>query len=211
MVQRGATYPKRPRDLYRTPAAVTEALLDHVTFAPVILEPACGHGDLVQVVRRRGYLVHGSDIMPIGAPDAKVGDFLNGPVVFTPPFDIVTNPPGGLQGRKAVAFIQRALAITHPWQGRVAMLLGRDFDSAQKRVHLFRDCPAFAMTLVLLDRIVWFEPCTESPAVNHAWFIWDWTHRGPPVVRYTRVARHQGFYCDEERRAEYGWARKFNR
>jgi hypothetical protein len=196
MVTRGATYPRQDRDLYRTPAAVTEALFDNLTFGRVILEPACGHGDLMRVAQRRGYLVRAADIHPIGVPDARIADFLKGPVPFTGPFDIVTNPPGG-KGHKAVAFIKRALALTHPWQGRVAMLLGRDFDSGQTRVHLFRDHPAFAITLVLLDRITWFEPRKASSSANHAWFVWDWTHRGDPVVRYTRLARHQGFYRDE--------------
>jgi hypothetical protein len=198
MVQRGAAYPKQERDLYRTPAAVTAALLDHVSFAPVILEPACGHGDLVQVAWQRGYSVHASDIFPIGVPDARVADFLKGPVPFTGPFDIVSNPPGGMQGRKAVAFIERALAITQPWAGKVAMLLGRDFDSGRTRTHLFRDHPAFAATLVLLDRITWFEPRKAGSSTNHAWFLWDWTHRGEPVVHYTRLARHRGFYREEK-------------
>jgi hypothetical protein len=197
MVTRGATYARQERDLYRTPAAVTEALLDHVRFAPVIFEPACGHGDLMKVARQRGYHVHASDIHPVNVPDARVGDFLTSPVPFAGPFDIVTNPPGG-KGHKAMAFIARALAITHPWSGRVAMLLSRDFDSGNTRTHLFRDCPAFATTLVLLDRITWFEPCLESPSANHAWFIWDWAHHGEPVVRYARVAPHRGFYRDEE-------------
>jgi hypothetical protein len=116
MVQRGATYARQERDLYRTPAAVTAALFDHVRFPPVILEPACGHGDLMKVARQHGYVVHGSDILPVGVPDAKTAVFLNGPVPFTGPFNIVTNPPGGVQGRTAVAFIERALALTRPWQ-----------------------------------------------------------------------------------------------
>jgi hypothetical protein len=197
MVTRGATYPKQERDLYRTPAAVTVALFDHVSFAPVILEPACGHGDLVKVAIQRGYHVHASDICPIGVLDARVADFLTGPVPFAGPFDIVTNPPGG-KGRKAVAFIERALAITRPWQGRVAMLLRRDFDSAPPRVHVFRDHPAFAATIVLLGRITWFEPRVASPAENHAWFIWDWRNRDRPVVRYARLAPHRGFFREEE-------------
>jgi hypothetical protein len=198
MVTRGATYARQERDLYRTPAAVTAALLDHVSFAPVLFEPACGHGDLMKVAQQRGYVVHAADILPIGVPDAKVADFLTGPVPFAGPFDIVTNPPGGVQGRKAVAFIERALALTQPWGGKVAMLLGRDFDSGKTRTHLFRDHAAFAATIVLLDRIVWFEPRIASSSANHAWFLWDWAHRGAPVVRYARLARHRGFHRDEE-------------
>jgi hypothetical protein len=198
MVTRGATYARQERDLYRTPAAVTAALLDHVSFAPVLFEPACGHGDLMKVAQQRGYVVHAADILPIGVPDAKVADFLTGPVPFAGPFDIVTNPPGGVQGRKAVAFIERALALTRPWQGRVAMLLRRDFDSGPTRTHLFRDHPAFAATVVLLGRITWFEPRRASPAENHAWILWDWTNRGEPVTRYVRLPSHRGFYRNEE-------------
>jgi hypothetical protein len=97
------------------------------------------------------------------------------------------------KGRKAVAFIERALAITEPWQGQVAMLLRRDFDSAPGRVHLFRDHPAFAATIVLLGRITWFEPRVASPAENHAWFLWDWQHRGTPTTIYATLARHRGY------------------
>ena len=24
----------------------------------------------------------------------------------------------------------------------------------------------------------------KSPSFNHAWFIWDWTHEGAPVIAY---------------------------
>jgi hypothetical protein len=61
-----------------------------------------------------------------------------------------------------VRFIQRALTITRPWGGKVAMLPRRDFDSTPARVHLFRDHPAFAATVVLLGRVTWFEPRVAS-------------------------------------------------
>jgi hypothetical protein len=92
-----------------------------------------------------------------------------------------------------VQFIQRALAITRPWGGKVAMLTRRDFDSAPGRVHLFRDHPAFAATVVLLGRITWFEPRVAGPAENHAWFLWDWQHRGRAQVFYATLARHRGY------------------
>jgi hypothetical protein len=69
---RSASYERQPRELYRTPAAVVVALLDQVTFAPVICDPCCGHGDMLAVFRARGHQALGPDIHPIGVPDAKV-------------------------------------------------------------------------------------------------------------------------------------------
>jgi SAM-dependent methyltransferase len=191
MVIRGAAYDRQPRDLYRTPCAVTAALLDHVSFAPVLCDPCCGYGDMLAVFRARGYRALGCDIQPVAA-GARVADFLADPFPFAP-CDIVTNPPSGPGGRVAVAFIERALAITQPWQGKVAMLTRRDFDSAPGRVHLFRDHPAFATTVVLLGRITWFAPRVASPAENHCWCVWDWRHRGRPQNLYAELGRHQGF------------------
>jgi len=38
--------------------------------------------------------------------------------------------------------------------------------------------------LVLTRRIVWFEAPKAAPSFNHAWYIWDWKHVGPPVLAY---------------------------
>jgi hypothetical protein len=95
---------------------------------------------------------------------------------------IVTNPPYGLGGRLAQRFIEHALELAPV----VAMLLRVDFDSGVTRRHLFEHCPAFALKLTLLDRIVWFEnPIKQArPSDNHSWFLWDQRHRGQPAIAY---------------------------
>jgi predicted RNA methylase len=108
-------------------------------------------------------------------------DFLT---ISAPPTDVdavVTNPPYGVQGRLAEAFIAHALELV-PF---AAMLLRNDFDSGKTRQGLFRHNPYFAGKLVLLDRVRWFDG-PSSPSDNHAWFIFDRGHHGPPVIRYTR-------------------------
>ena len=81
-----------------------------------------------------------------------------------------------------------ALKLTAPVKGFVAMLLRCDFDHAKRRAYLFADCPQFAKKVVLTRRIVWFVEADgkpkASPSFNHAWFLWDWQHAGPPVVTY---------------------------
>ncbi len=70
-----------------------------------------------------------------------------------------------------------------PCGGLVGMLLRTDFDHAASRRALF-ECGAFAKKVVLRKRIRWFADSTGSPSFNHAWFIWDWQHQGPPTIGY---------------------------
>jgi hypothetical protein len=171
MSQRDSGYARKENDLYETPGWVTEALLPHLGDVQSIWEPACGNGAIVDHLVRRG-------IKSIDFTDITDGrDFLKeGP---RPVEAIVTNPPYGL----AKEFIEHAIAIMPP-DGRVAMLLRTDYDHAKTRQHLFSGCRQFAKKLVLTKRIVWFESEKAAPSFNHAWFIWDWKHKGPPTLAY---------------------------
>jgi hypothetical protein len=173
MSQRDSGYERKANDLYETPAWVTRALIPHIRRdIRLIWEPACGSGKMVrELCDGLDCLVYGSDISG------------KHPVDFLQSCDnaeaIITNPPYGL----ADEFIQRGLTATARDQGMVAMLLRTDFDHAQTRQHLFQS-KQFAKKLVLLRRIRWFENTTGSPSYNHAWFIWDWKHQGPPTLAY---------------------------
>ena len=79
-------------------------------------------------------------------------------------------------------FIERGLSLTAS-DGLVAMLLRTDFDHAKSRQHLFQH-PAFSKKLVLTKRIKWFEDSKGQPSFNHAWFVWDYRHKGPPTLAY---------------------------
>lgn len=181
MSQRDSGYARKERDLYETPEWVTLALLPHLpSRIQQIWEPAVGNSKMSDAIEAANFApVFGSDI-------ATGWDFLSDrlPMVDGGIDAIVTNPPY----EKATDFCNRALAFMEPVRGVVAMLLRTDFDHAKGRSHLFRDCPAFAKKLVLTKRIVWFEPEPgekgKSPSFNHAWFVWDWRHDGPPVIAY---------------------------
>lgn len=182
MSQRGSGYERKERDLYETPEWVTEALIPHLRPLEVIWEPACASGKMVRVLQTIAE-VWGCDIEP--GDGFVYADFL-GP---TPRVDvdyisaIITNPPYEL----ATDFIDRALERTSHLGGLVAMLLRTDFDHAKTRSRLFSGCPAFAKKLVLTRRIKWFEDSKGQPSFNHAWFIWDWRHSGPPTLAYGPV------------------------
>ena len=93
---------------------------------------------------------------------------------------IATNPPY----EKAEEFVCHALKLTKRTQGKVAMLLPLAFDAAKSRFDLFRDCSAFKSKHTITRRIRWanLEQKTAGPSMNHAWFVWDWGHRGPPTM-----------------------------
>ena len=182
MSQRDSGYERQDRDLYETPAWVTLALFPHLPREiGSIFEPACGSGKMLRVLQERSAFVVGSDI-------DRGDDFLLTGLPVGAAWDaIVTNPPY----EQATAFCEHALRLMEPNRGMVAMLLRTDFDHAKGRSHLFANNPAFAKKVVLTKRIVWFEPEPgakgKSPSFNHAWFVWDWRHEGPPIISYGPV------------------------
>lgn len=173
MSQRDSGYARKERDCYETPAWVTDALVAHIPERiRNIWEPAAGSGKMVRALIGHGYSVVGTDI------DFKDQDFLTcGPPILSQA--IITNPPYNL----ATEFVIRATSLTWGIGGFVAMLLRTDFDHAKTRQKLFRHA-AFAKKVVLTKRIKWFEDSKGQPSFNHAWFIWDWKHNGPPTLAY---------------------------
>ena len=178
MSQRESGYERKERDLYETPEWVTRALLPHLPMRVAhIWEPAQGSGKMARELKCIAH-VTGTDI------DTGV-DFLKMPVIPHLMCNaIITNPPYD----QAAEFCDQALRLMEPEGGIVAMLLRTDFDHAKSRTHLFRDCPAFSKKLVLMKRICWFVEANgkpkASPSFNHAWYIWDWKHEGPPTIGY---------------------------
>jgi len=175
MSQRDSGYARLPDDLYETPAWVTAALTSHMKGVQYIWEPACGKGSMAKALAGwPGVRVRATD-------KAKGIDFLS--VAHCHHDAVITNPPYS----HAQEFITHALKLTKPHNGRVAMLLRIDYDSARSRQHLFGRCRAFAKKLVLTSRIRWIAGSTGSPSFNHAWFIWDWKHAAtgaPPALAY---------------------------
>lgn len=171
MSQRESGYERKERDCYETPEWVTEALLPHIPERiRDVWEPACASGQMVRALNKKFITVLGTDL-------DSGHDFLKTNVSG---YDaIITNPPYKI----ACEFIWQALQLTRPDRGFVAMLLRTDFDHAKSRLHLF-DRGQFAKKLVLTKRIKWFEDSKGSPSCNHAWFTWDWTHKGPPTLAY---------------------------
>jgi hypothetical protein len=177
--QRNSGYDRINGDRYCTPSWVTMALAPHLPKRlRRIWEPACADGQMVKALRSLGFEVLATDIKPCFKSRRRV-DFLSSEA-RSPVDAIITNPPFN----QAAAFIKRALELTQPRRGFVAMLARVDYDSASTRAYLFGRCPQFAMKLTLSRRIVWFDLPGAAPSFNHCWLMWDWRHKGPPVLDY---------------------------
>ena len=169
MSQRESGYERKERDLYETPEWVTEALLPHLPACQTVWEPAAGSGKMSRVLEGFAGTVISSDIAD--GQDFLAAQGFHGDA-------IVTNPPYA----QATEFIEHALSLTAS-SGVVAMLLRTDFDHPKSRQHLFSHS-AFSKKLVLTKRIKWFEDSKGQPSFNHAWFVWDHRHKGPPTLAY---------------------------
>jgi hypothetical protein len=170
MTQRHSGYKRRLGDDYPTPAWASQVVIPHLPQRIAIAwDPATGTGAMVRALNQAGLPTIGTG-----------GDFLTQTQLPDPRVNAcVSNPPYGYHGKLARQFIEHALELVPV----VAMLLRVDFDSGRTRTHLFRTCPAFACKLTLLNRVQWFVG-EHSSSTNHAWFIWDREHSGPPTIRY---------------------------
>jgi hypothetical protein len=178
MAQRNSEYTRKARDLYETPEWCTRALVPHIPQGVrTIWEPCAGNGKMSRELAAAGYTIAASDIEP--GDGIEHGDFFK---ETRWPDAIITNPPFDI----ARQVVERALEMTAPGRGFVAMLLRVDWDSAKTRRHLFADCPAWSKKLVFTKRILWIENpggC-QSPSENHAWYCWCHQHEGLAQIAY---------------------------
>jgi len=186
-----AGYERAERDFYPTEPWVTRALLaavdlrmpENLPYDDLVWEPACGDGRMASVLKAAGYNVMASDIHDYGWPHTKLIDFLRDDEWSgVPVAAIVTNPPFD----QATPFILRALALVKAQCGKVAMVQRHEFDAPRSRHPLF--AWPFAQKLVLHKRPKWVEqqsPGNETGArFPFAWYVWDFAHQGPPILRY---------------------------
>lgn len=186
MTVAASNYERVAGEKYFTPAWATEALFSVERFTKV-WDTAAGDGGIINAVPF-GIECRGSDIAPDAFHIAEL-DFFD--VTDGEGFDLVGNPPYGVQSRLAVRFIQHSLALTKPYGGKVAMLLKVGFDSAPGRHPLFRDHPAFAAEYRLTRRVMWTNLPEKrdgkgrlmGPTEHHSWFVWDWRKRSGPAVK----------------------------
>jgi len=185
MGQRVSGFERKDGDEYMTPQWVAETLCYAIPMYGTVWEPACGEGAIARAIYTAAHInVFATDLdsrhSTTYGPLDFLGDVTRVTDWFEGPLTIVTNPPYGKGGRLAQAFVRRALELTEPSRGRVAMLLPVAWDAACTRQHLFEDFPHHITKITLTERIRWtnLPQSKNGPSENHAWYIWNWAGRG---------------------------------
>lgn len=181
------TAEREPNDYYATDPRAMHYLLSRETFNKNIWEPACGEGNLSEVLKEYGYNVYSTDLINRGYGDEQL-DFLTTNKKFSG--DIITNPPFKYTNE----FILKALESVD-FGGKVAMFLKLNYLSGKKRFEeIYSHYPPYRV-YVFTGRVA----CSKnnkpegykSGAMDFAWFIWHKGTIGATELRWIETERNR--------------------
>lgn len=185
---------RHPWDWYVEQQWVTHRLLDCAPIdRTIIVDPCCGLGNIVQALRDRDHIAHGSDLFDRGAADfLGEHDFLGDQRAIWeayPALSIIMNPPFSYQDGRMVRglaerFVRRALEVaTH----QVAALLPLKWLASQERYRLFSEETPIGVWILserpsmppgdqieALGRNAW-----ARGKVDYMWVLWDKRRESP--------------------------------
>lgn len=176
---------RNKNDYYQTPYSMTKQLLEVENFEGKILEPSCGAGAIVKVLRDFKKSV---DYCDLNNEFSLTGIFKNFKDFINDDFDrydnIITNPPFSL----AKEFILKAKEITN---NKIAMLLPLNYLHGVSRYNeIYRDTKFPLKTVYvfcrygLLEDTVREDGMYKSGMLVYAWYIWDKSYKGEPIIRW---------------------------
>lgn len=162
---------RRKSDFYETPYSLTRLLLDRVSISGSVLEPACGDGAIVKVLRERG-------IDPV-AYDIRDGvDFLSEGRIFDV---VITNPPFSI----ASEFTHKAISVA---SSDVFLLLPLSYlhgkgrhDGIYRRYCNLKTVYVFTRYPMLGDALR-EDGKHRTGMMVYAWFHFDMSFTGLPTV-----------------------------
>ena len=163
------TAEREKNDYYATHPRAMEDLLQRENFSKNIWEPACGEGNLSEILKKHGHNVYSTDLIDRGYQD-DVLDFLQSSIQFDG--DIITNPPFKYTNQ----FILKSLESV-PMGGKVAMFLKLNYLSGKQRYRdIYSKFPPYRV-YVYSGRISCSKNNTpegfKKGAMDYAWFIWE--------------------------------------
>lgn len=179
-------------DFYATNPKTLELLLDKLESDNYALnknvwECAVGAGHLADVLKKRGYNVHGSDLIDRGYPNTEILDFMR---ATERPFNslcIITNPPY----KMAEKFVAKALSLLKDGE-QLVFILKVQFLEGQSRYDLYQANP---------PKYVYVHSTRQACAMNgefikdgkeigsavcYCWYIWEKGYKGDTIVRWIR-------------------------
>ena len=160
---------KTGRDFFQTPPAITEKLLEveNLERNETILEPACGNGAIVDVLRKHGFTVE--------AFDKHIGTNRQDFFKFNPKTPvpvIITNPPFN----SSMEFLEHAMRVSM----KAIFLLPLDYLQGKARLERWYSSGEFHCSRVyvlsrrpLLNENLQAEGVARSGSITFAWFVFQ--------------------------------------
>jgi len=176
---------ERGDDLYKTPPVAVEALLRCERLPHRLWEPACGHGNIVDVLRTHGHEVLASDLVNYGNPTHFYRrDFLMeklprgcAGIITNPPFKLVEEFVAHAIDLCPLVLMLLRLAFFEAGAGSSKKAALRRYvldEHPPARIHVFR------LRLPMMHRENYGPKANSGMAF--AWWIWDRGHSGPTTI-----------------------------
>lgn len=174
------TSEREKNDYYATDPKAMEDLLQRENFSKNIWEPACGEGNLSEVLKKHGHNVYSTDLIDRGYQD-DVLDFLQSSIQFDG--DIITNPPFKYTSQ----FILKSLESV-PMGGKVAMFLKLNYLPGKARYRdIYSKFPPYRV-YVYSGKMACSKNNTpegfKNGAINFAWYVWEKGKIGPTELKW---------------------------
>lgn len=169
-------------DYYATHPKAIYKLLEYESFNQNVWEPACGEGNLSEVLKEHGYNVYSTDLIDRGYQD-ELMDFINTDNKWFG--DIITNPPFKYTNE----FILKSLESVEPGN-KIAMFLKINYLTGIKRYNeIYSKYPP--------QRVYVFSGkvgCSKnnrpegfrSSAIDYVWMIWEKGKYAPTELKWIK-------------------------
>lgn len=174
---------RRSDDDYSTPSWCTSLILPYLPVVGRILDPCCGSGAILSVVREHikhngvSTEIFGLELnqqraeacQSIGFGNIRCCNALEnrsfGILSWSKPELVITNPPYSL----AQEFVSKALLECSTQHGTVCMLLRLNWLASKRRAYFHKDHPS---DVYVLSKRPSFTADGATDATEYAWFVW---------------------------------------
>ena len=171
---------RETNDYYATDPRAMHDLLKREKFNLNIWEPACGEGNLSEVLKQHGYNVWSTDLIDRGYQDELL-DFIGTENKWFG--DIITNPPF----KYTTEFVKKGLESLE-MGGKLALFLKINYLSGQRRYkEIYSKFPPYRVYVFSGRRACSKNNRPEGykcGAMDYCWMIWEKGMIGPTELRW---------------------------
>ena len=169
---------------YATDPRAMADLLRHETFTKHIWEPACGEGNLSEVLKLHGHEVYSTDLIDRGYADETM-DFLQSNRKWHG--DIITNPPF----KHTTEFVLKGLESLEMGR-KLALFLKINYLSGQARYkQIYSKIPPYRVYLFTGRRACSKNNTPEgfknNRGMDYCWMIWEKGMIGPTELKWIQT------------------------